>query len=124
MEGLLQELTVTDAPKALLKRKFDMKDAKGMIALLASSALLFACSGEPRTMPYFEKNIDEARALIADTDNCLGLDRTKIFTGTDECTNAHLAVERVEAIEHNAKQRKANSEAASNGGFMPKLKLN
>lgn len=99
-----------------------MKNVKAKIAFLTLLPLLFACSSEPRTMPYFEKNIDEARELIADTDICLGLDQTKVFTGTDECTNAHLAVQKIEAVEYNKQRKKANEDAFKEGRFLPVLK--
>lgn len=87
-------------------------------------ASLTACSSEPRTVPYFEKNIEEARVVVADTEHCLGLDPTKVFTGSDECTNAHLAVKNWEAAKSEEERRKANSDAAKNGGFTPKLRQN
>ena len=99
-----------------------MKNVKDKIASLAVLPLLFACSSEPRTMPYFEKNIDEARELIADTDICLGPDQTKIFAGTDECTNAHLAIKKIEAAEYNQQRKKANDDAFKEGRFLPVLK--
>jgi hypothetical protein len=86
---------------------------------LALSLALFACSSEPRTVPYFQKNIEEARAVVADTENCLGLDPTKVFTGTDECTNAHIAVKKWETAKYNQERREANARAMREGRFMP-----
>lgn len=84
--------------------------------------LLGACKGEPRSAIYFEKHPDEARAVIADTKNCLGLDETKVIGGTDECTNAHFALRKIRIREYNETQRKADAESIRNGTFMPKLK--
>jgi hypothetical protein len=90
--------------------------------VVTASLSLFACSSEPRTVPYFQKNIDEARAVVADTDNCLGLDPTKVFTGTDECTNAHIAVKKWETAKYNKERREANARAIREGRFMPVIK--
>jgi hypothetical protein len=81
-----------------------------------------ACSTETRSKDYFKAHPKEARDLIADKSNCPGPDRSKIIAGTDECTNAHQAVKSLEVEEYNEQQRKANGEAAKNGGFTPKLK--
>jgi hypothetical protein len=83
-----------------------------------------ACSNEPRSKDYFKANAKEAYDLIADKANCPGPDRSKIIAGTDECTNAYQAVKSLEVEEYNEQQRRANSEAARNGGFTPKLKRN
>lgn len=101
-----------------------MKIARYMSVPVILGASLAACSSEPRTVPYFEKNIEDARAVVADEENCLGLDPTKVFTGSDECTNAHLAVKKWEVARRKEGRRKTNSEAAKNGGFTPKLKQN
>lgn len=99
-----------------------MKNCIKSATVLTASLALFACSSEPRTVPYFEKNIEEARAVVADTDNCLGLDPTKVFTGTDECTNAHIAVKKWKAAKHNQERREANARAMREGRFMPVVK--
>jgi hypothetical protein len=83
-------------------------------------SLLAACSSEPRSMIYFEKNISEARAVVADTENCLGLDQTKVLSGSDECTNAHLAVKRADVL---SKQRRRSEEikrSLKNGSTYPR----
>lgn len=85
-------------------------------------AMLAACKGEPRSAIYFEKHPDEARIVIADTKNCLGLDETKVIGGSDECTNAHFALRKIRIREYNEAQRKADAESIRNGTFMPKLK--
>jgi hypothetical protein len=96
-----------------------MKNGHKSTVVLSASLTLFACSSEPRTVPYFQNNIEEARAVIADTENCLGLDPTKVFTGTDECTNAHIAVKKWETAKHNTERREANARAMREGRFMP-----
>ena len=100
-----------------------MNTAKLMVAagLVASLA---ACNREPRSMIYFEKHLDEARELAADTKTCLGLDQTKVLTGTDECTNAHLAIRKAEAAAYEAEQKRRNEESLRSGSFMPRLKSN
>ena len=97
-----------------------MKPKAFTIPVLAV-AMLAACKGEPRSAIYFEKHPDAARAVIADTKNCLGLDETKVIGGTDECTNAHFALRKIRIREYNAAQEKANSEAAKSGR-MPHFK--
>jgi hypothetical protein len=75
--------------------------------VVTASLSLFACSSEPRTVPYFQKNID---------------DPTKVFTGTDECTNAHIAVKKWETAKYNKERREANARAIREGRFMPVIK--
>lgn len=93
-----------------------------LIGFFASTVVLGGCSSEPRTVPYFEKNIEEARAVVADTDNCLGLNPSKVFTGTDECTNAHMAVNSANAKANNQKIREGNLRVIKEGRMFPTVK--
>ena len=99
-----------------------MKNGIKSATVLTASLTLFACSSEQRTVPYLQKNIEEARAVVADTNNCIGLDPTKVFTGTDECTNAHIAVKKWETAKYNQERREANARAMREGRFMPVVK--
>ena len=94
--------------------------SKKMCGAIFAVSLLAACSSEPRSMIYFEKNINEARAVIADTENCLGLDQTKVFTGTDECTNAHLAVNKADVAEKNRRRHERNMKSIEDGSTYPR----
>lgn len=94
--------------------------SKKMCGAIFAVLLLAACSREPRSMIYFEKNIDEARAVIADTENCLGLDQTKVFTGTDECTNAHLAVNKADVAIKNKRRAEEIKKSLRDGSWMPR----
>ena len=82
--------------------------------------LLVGCSAEPRSTVYFEKNISEARAVIADVENCPGLDRTKVFSGTDECTNAHIALELDEVAKKNKRISDGIDRSLKDGSWMPR----
>lgn len=93
-----------------------------LFGFFASTAILSGCSTEPRTVPYFEKNIEEARAVVADKENCLGLDPSKVFTGTDECTNAHMAVNSADAKANNQKIREGNLRVIKEGRMFPTVK--
>lgn len=65
---------------------------------LAMLALLAACwKAEPRSTPYFEAHLDEARELVA---GC----REGSVRG-DECANADLAVRQADAKERFRKFR-------------------
>lgn len=65
---------------------------------LAMLALLAACGkAEPRSTPYFEAHLDEARELVA---GC----REGSVRG-DECANADLAVRQADAKERFRKFR-------------------
>jgi hypothetical protein len=94
----------------------NIKILTGMFAV----ALLAGCSSEPRSMIYFEKNIGEARAVVADVENCLGLDQTKVFSGTDECTNAHLAVKRADVAIKNKRRAAEIERSLKDGSWMPR----
>jgi hypothetical protein len=94
--------------------------SKKMCGAIFAVSLLAACSSEPRSMVYFEQNLDEARAVVADKENCLGLDRTRVLSGSDECTNAHLAVNRADVL---SKQRRLSEEinqSIKNKSWLPK----
>ena len=92
------------------------------IGIIGLTLALAGCSSEPRTVPYFDKNIEEARAVVSNTETCLGLDQTKVLTGTDECTNAHLALKKQAADEKNRKRKEDNDRAFEEGRFLPSVK--
>lgn len=89
---------------------------------LVAVVLLAGCNREPRSMSYFEKHLDEAQAVAADTKNCLGLDQTKVLTGADECTNAHLALRKAAIKQYNDAREQENAGAFKAGTVMPRLK--
>lgn len=94
--------------------------SKKMCGAMFAVSLLTACSSEPRSMVYFEQNIDEARAVVADKQNCLGLDRTKVLSGSDECTNAHLAVNRADVLSKQRRRSEEIKKSIKNGATYPR----
>jgi hypothetical protein len=99
-----------------------MRTQLKLIGLFVPTLVLGGCSSEPRTVPYFEKNVEEARAVVADTDKCMGLDPSKAFTGADECTNAHMAVNSANAKANNQKIREGNLRVIKECRMFPTIK--
>jgi uncharacterized lipoprotein YajG len=91
-----------------------------IVVVTIAIILLAGCSSEPRSIAYFEKNVDEARAVVADTGVCSGVDRTKIMSGSDECTNAHIALDLVKVAEKNKRISDGIDRSLKDGSWMPK----
>lgn len=96
-----------------------MTGRKIVFVSLAAS-LVFGCSSEPRSVAYFEKNVSEARAVVADSDECSGIDRTKAMSGSDECANAHIALELVAVAEKNKRISDEMDRSLKDKSWLPK----
>ncbi|MFN5127148.1 MAG: hypothetical protein ACK519_09650 [Sphingomonadaceae bacterium] len=101
-----------------MKKLFMSGKKIGFVSLVVP--LMLGCSSEPRSIAYFEKNVAEARAVVADTGECSGIDRTKVMAGSDECTNAHIALELVEVAKKNKRRYEKNMKSLEDGSWLPR----